>query len=99
LRDSFTSPASHPESCNTSAINDLGQITGYSVGEDESGDDVQSVVLWQNGKATALQTVVPAGFPDLTDIGNVNLSGQIVVDGGYFFDGSLASYVLIPKDH
>ncbi len=57
------------------------------------------MVLWQNGTVTNLQTVVPAGFPDLTDIGNANLSGQIVVDAGYRFDGSAAPYVLIPKDH
>lgn len=81
------------------AINDLGQVTGYNFGVDENGDDTQSVVLWQNGKVTDLQTVVPAGFPDLTDIGNTNLSGQIVVNTGYLFDGSLAPYVLIPKDH
>jgi hypothetical protein len=59
----------------------------------------QRIVLWQNGTVTDLQTVVPAGFPDLTDIGNVNLSGQIVVDTGHIFDGSFAPYVLIPKDH
>ena len=80
-------------------INDLGQITGFSFGVDENGNDTQAVVLWQNGKVTDLQTVVPAGFPDLTDIGNVNRLGQIVVNTGYPDDGSLAPYVLIPKEH
>jgi uncharacterized membrane protein len=81
------------------AINDFGQITGYNFGVDENGDDTQAVVLWQGGKVTNLQTVVPSSFPDITDIGNVNLSGQIVVETGYFDDGSLAPYVLIPKDN
>ena len=79
-------------------INDLGQITGFSFGVDENGNDTQAVVLWQNGKVTDLQTVVPAGFPLLTDIGNVNRLGQIVVNTGYPDDGSLATYVLIPKE-
>jgi len=41
--------------------------------------------------------VVPPATPILTDIGNANLSGQIVVNTGDSFDGSLAPYVLIPK--
>jgi uncharacterized membrane protein len=81
------------------AINDVGQITGYTFGVDQFGDDYQRIVLWQNGTVTDLQTVVPAGFPDLTAIGNANLLGQIGVDAGNQFDGSLAPYVLIPKDH
>jgi uncharacterized membrane protein len=81
------------------AINDLGQITGFSTGVDENGNDTQAVVLWQNGKVTDLQTVVPAGFPDLTDIGNVNRLGQIVVLTQDPDDGSFAPYVLIPKEH
>ena len=74
-------------------------ITGLSFGVDENGNDTQAVVLWQNGKVTELQTVVPADTPDLTDVGNVNLSGQIAIQAGYFDDGSLAGYVLIPKDN
>jgi uncharacterized membrane protein len=81
------------------AINDLGQITGFSLGVDENGDDTQRVVLWQNGKVTDLQRVVPADTPDLTDIGNANRSGQIAIQGGYPGDGTLSAYVLIPKDH
>ena len=79
------------------AINDLGQVTGFNYGVDQNGNDVQAVVLWQNGKVTDLQTVVPPATPILTDIGNANLSGQIVVNTGDSFDGSLAPYVLIPK--
>ncbi len=80
-------------------INDLGQITGFSFGVDENGNDTQAVVLWQKGTVIDLQTVVASNTPDLTDIGNVNLSGQIAVQTGYFGDGSLGAYVLIPKDH
>jgi uncharacterized membrane protein len=78
-------------------INDRGKITGYDFGVDENGNDITRIVLWQNGKVTDLQTEVPAGTPDLTQIGNVNLWGQIAVNIGYLDDGSLAAAVLIPK--
>jgi uncharacterized membrane protein len=80
-------------------INDLGQVTGISFGVDENGNDTQRVVVWQNGKVTDLQKVVPADTPDLTDVGNADRSGQIAIQAGYFSDGTLSAYVLIPKDH
>ncbi|MGA8621149.1 MAG: hypothetical protein WB660_21830 [Candidatus Sulfotelmatobacter sp.] len=82
------------------AINDLEQIVGFSQLFDDYGDLLsERVVLWQNGKVTDLQTVVPADTADLTDVGNVNLSGEIAIQAGYFDDGTLGAYVLIPKDH
>ncbi|HXY50244.1 MAG TPA: hypothetical protein VEI01_12390 [Terriglobales bacterium] len=81
------------------AINDGGQVVGFSELVDDFGDLLsQRVVIWQHGTVTDLQTVVPSDTPTLTDLGNVNLSGQIPVVTGFFDDGSLASYVLIPRD-
>ena len=81
------------------AINDFGQITGFTFGVDQFGNDYQRVVLWQRGSVTDLQTVVPASTPTLTSIGNANLSGQIAVETGTYVDGSDAAYVLVPKDN
>lgn len=81
------------------AISDLGQITGFTYGVDQFGNEYQRVVLWQHGTVTDLQTVVPASTPTLTDIGNANLSGQIAVETGFIFDGSDAAYVLVPNDN
>jgi len=81
------------------AINDFGQITGFTSGVDQYGNDYQPVVLWQNGTVTDLQTVVPASAPPLSDIGNANLSGHIAVEAGSCFDDSEAAYVLVPKDN
>jgi probable HAF family extracellular repeat protein len=82
------------------AINDLEQIVGFSQLFDDFGDLIsERVVLWQNGKVTDLQTVVPADTPDLTDVGNVNRCGEIAIQAGYFDDGTLSAYVLIPKEH
>jgi hypothetical protein len=35
----------------------------------------------------------------LTDLGNVNLKGQIAVQTGFFDDGTLAGYLLVPRDN
>jgi uncharacterized membrane protein len=74
------------------AINELGQIVGFD-------DDVGEVVLWQHGTVLDLQTAVPASTPPISDVGNVNNLGQIAVETGFFDDGSLAAYVLEPKDN
>lgn len=81
------------------AISDLGQIVGLGSGVDANGNDVQHVVLWQHGTVTDLQRVVPANTPTITDVGNVNNSGQIAVETGFFDDGSLEAYVLVPKSN
>jgi len=66
---------------------------------DANGNDVQHAVLWQHGTVTDLQTVVPAKTPTITDVGNINVFGQIAIETGFFDDGSLAAYVLVPKDN
>ena len=81
------------------AISDLGQILGLEFGVDANGNDVQHAVLWQHGTVTDLQTVVPAKTPTITDVGNINVFGQIAIETGFFDDGSLAAYVLVPKDN
>ena len=82
------------------AINEFGQIVGFSLLFDDDGNLLsQRVVIWQNGTVTDLQTLVPANTPTFTDIGNVNLQGQIAIEAGSFDDGSLAGYVLIPEGH
>lgn len=82
------------------AIDGRGQIVGFSDQIDNFGNVLsQRVVIWQHGTVTDLQTVVPADTPTLTDVGNANLKGQIAVDTGFFDDGTLAGYVLVPKDN
>jgi len=82
------------------AINDFGQIVGFSLLFDDDGEFIsQRIAIWQNGAVADLQTLVPQGTPEITDIGNVNLLGQIAVETGSFDDGTLAGYLLIPRGH
>ena len=83
-----------------SQISDLDEITGWSQLYDEQGNFIsQRVVIWQNGKVTELQTLVPPGIPAFGDIGNANIFGQISASSGLLADGTETTYVLTPIGH
>ena len=72
-------------------INDLGQIVGFS-----GSADGFLPAIWQNGKVTDLQQLVPAGTPPLTwSMGNINNLGEIAVNATNP-DGSPLGVLLAP---
>jgi probable HAF family extracellular repeat protein len=77
-------------------INDLGQITGANQIFDDNGNFIfGTIVIWENGTVTDLDTLVPAGTPGFTDVANINALGQIGIDSGYQGDGTVAGYLLV----
>jgi probable HAF family extracellular repeat protein len=72
-------------------INDLGQIVGFS-----GTSDGFAPAIWQNGKVTDLQQLVPADTPPLTwSMGNINDLGEIAVNATNP-DGSPLALLLVP---
>jgi hypothetical protein len=83
-----------------SQISDTGEITGWSQLFDDQGNFIsQRVVIWQNGKVTELNTLVPPNIPTFRGIGNANIIGQISVSAGHLVDGTETAYILTPTDH
>ena len=80
-------------------VNNLGQVVGLSQFYDDNGNLIsQRVAIWQNGKVTDLQQLVPPGTPPLTyKAGNINDSGLITLDATNP-DGSPLGLLLVPID-
>ncbi len=72
-------------------INDFGQIVGFS-----GSSDGFSPAIWQNGKVSDLQQLVPLGTLPLTwSMGNINDLGEIAVNATNP-DGSPSALLLVP---
>ena len=81
-------------------ISDTDEITGWSQLFDDQGNFIsQRVVIWQNGKVTELNTLVPPNIPTFEDIGNANILGQISASAGLLSDGTETTYILTPIIH
>lgn len=72
------------------AINDAGQVVGYV--KPRGG---QTAFLWQQGKLTRLQDLVPRGSCKLTRAHAINRSGQIV--GRATSGRKMVAFVLTPR--
>ena len=78
-----------------SNINEFGQIVALSFLATPDEFEVRTAI-WQNGKVTDLQTLVPPDTPPLNyQIGNINNLGEIAVDASDP-DGNPIPLLLVP---
>ncbi|MHC5082991.1 MAG: hypothetical protein ACYTET_03515 [Planctomycetota bacterium] len=82
------------------AINDLGQVVGYSAYAELDLDDLEGrhhyAYLWENGTMIELESLLPenSGWEGLVGAYGINNNGQIVGTG--IIDGENHAFLLTP---
>ena len=71
-------------------INDEGVVVGQSIGA------TSRAFIWKNGKLTDLNTLVPAGSPQLLFANDINDRGEIVGQALDATTGAVFAFVLVP---
>lgn len=90
------SVASAGNGTQATAVNDAGDIVGSCV---TSAGDAHAVI-WNNGKITDLNNLIPQTGLTLTRATGINHSGQIVVEQQSNLDGpTTRAFLLTPKQH